>query len=192
MYHIVLDHTSLYVTSLLTYSHLWIRKILNTRLWNQYVPSSKMMHANIAIRAPMLSPMGSTYASTLQDWTIPSLLQPQTRIVSVLVLLMGGFPLSLIMIGSRYTSCFCRLNPLCFAKMLRVLSVRGKICIILPHNCFVLIRSEKPLHKHVYASLYPSYCQRVIEKSFPFLPGFPCPKMNDCNIGIFLCHLERS
>lgn len=133
-HYIVLDCLSFYVTSLLTYSYPEIRKILNTRLCNEYIPRSKMMHANIAIRAPILSPMGSTYASTLQDWTMPSLLQPQTRIVRVLVLLMGGFPLSLIMIGSRYTSCFCRLNPLCFANMLRVLSGKGKICIASPHR----------------------------------------------------------
>lgn len=110
-----------------------------------------MMHANIAIRAPMLSPIGSTYASTLQDWTIPSLLQPQTLIVRVLVLLMGGFPLSLIMIGSRYTSCFCRLNPLCFAKTLRVLSERGKICIASLHS---ITAKATAFLKNLYANKY--------------------------------------
>lgn len=160
--YILLDCMSFYVTSLLTYSHLGIRKILNTRLWNEYIPSSKMMHANIAIRAPILSPMGSTYASTLQDWTIPSLLQPQTRIVRVLVLLMGGFPLSLMTIGSRYTSCFCRLNPLCFANMLRVLSEKGKICIVSPHRvtakttAFFLMCSEN-LYTNTYVLYYTHY-----------------------------------
>lgn len=86
------------------------------------VPSSKMMQARIAISAPMLRPMGRTKASTLHDWTTPSLLQPHTRMVSVLVLLIGGSPSSLTTTGSRYTSCFWRRNESCFARMLMELS----------------------------------------------------------------------
>jgi len=153
-----------------------------------------MMHANIAIRAPILRPMGSTYASTLQDWTIPSLLQPQTRIVRVLVLLMGGFPLSLIMIGSRYTSCFCRLNPLCFANMLRVLSGKGKIFIVSPHRtpakttaaslCVHKTSIQTPMHFVIF--IIPAACDTEI---LPLSVCLPMPQKNECNIHIFLCHV---
>lgn len=144
------------------------------------------MHANIAMRAPILSPMGSTYASTLQDWTMPSLLQPQTRIVRVLVLLMGGFPLSLIMIGSRYTSCFCRLNPLCFARMLRVLSGKRKICIVSPcrktakptaaSSC--IQKTSVQTHMHFIILILPTARDTEVR-----------PLSVWCNICVFLCYV---
>lgn len=94
--------------------------------FEKLVPSSRMMQARMAISAPMLRPMGRTKASTLHDWTTPSLLQPHTRMVSVLVLLIGGSPSSLTTMGSRYTSCFWRRNESCFAKMLMELSEEWK------------------------------------------------------------------
>lgn len=57
---------------------------------------------------------------------MPSLLHPQTRMVKVLVLLIGGLPLSVTTMGRKYISCFCRRNVSCLATTLIVLSGRKK------------------------------------------------------------------
>lgn len=86
------------------------------------LPSKSIMQARIAIRAPMLRPMGRTKASTLHDCTIPSRLQPHTRMVKVFVLLNGGSPSSVTTMGRRYVSCFCRRKESCLARTLIELS----------------------------------------------------------------------
>lgn len=57
---------------------------------------------------------------------MPSLLHPQTRMVKVLVLLIGGFPLSVTIMGREYISCFCLLKASCLVTTLIELSVRKK------------------------------------------------------------------
>lgn len=53
----------------------------------------------MAIRAPVLSPADRMKGSTLQDRIVSLLSQLHTRTINVLVLLIGGTPLSLISIG---------------------------------------------------------------------------------------------
>lgn len=48
------------------------------------------MQASMAISAPVLRPAGRTYGSTLQERMLFWLLQEQTLMVSVLVLLIDG------------------------------------------------------------------------------------------------------
>lgn len=85
------------------------------------------MQARMAISAPVLRPAFRIYASALQDSRAPFTSQPQTLMVRVLVLLIGGMPPSLMTMGSRYKSCFCRLNPPRRAYTPAVLSVgRGE------------------------------------------------------------------
>lgn len=80
----------------------------------------------MAISAPVLRPAGRTYGSTLQERMVSLLSHEQTRMVSVLVLLRAGKPLSLISMGRKYTSCVRRLKPFRSTWILAVLSVRKK------------------------------------------------------------------
>jgi len=79
----------------------------------------------MAIRAPVLSPAGRMKGSTLQERMVSLLSQLHTRIIRVLVLLIGGTPLSLISMGRWYTSWVIRLKPFRITKMLAVLSVEA-------------------------------------------------------------------
>lgn len=55
-----------------------------------YLPSNIMMQRRMAIRAPVLRPVGWTKASALQDSIFPRWSQAHTRIVTVSVLLWMG------------------------------------------------------------------------------------------------------